>query len=239
MENALYATLPRQAGLAAELEVIANNIANLATAGFRREGVIFAEHVAALPQGAPALAMAHAEARHVDLSTGGLIETGGLYDFAIQGAGFFLVETPEGPQLSRAGGFGLNAAGELVTPDGYRLLDSGGAPVVIPPGSAAVSLAPDGTLSSAAGPLAQIGLFQPVDPRDLQHVAGTRFAAASGTEPAAEPGQLMQGFIEGSNVDPVLEISRLIHVQRSYELGQSLMDREDARIRNVISTLFR
>lgn len=238
MDNAGYTTLNRQSGLMAEMQAVANNIANLSTAGFRKEGVIFAEHVAALGRDEPSLSMAHASARLVDLQQGPLTETGGTYDFAIEGDGFFLIETPEGNQLTRAGSFTPSAEGELVTPDGHRLLDGGAAPVFVPPGAGSVALAADGTLSADGAPIAQIGLFMPADPNGLQHRGGTRFAADAGVDPL-EGGVMLQGFIENSNVNAVAEIARMIEVQRAYELGQTFLDREDERIRGVISTLSR
>ena len=122
MDAAGYATLNRQSGLMREMGVVANNIANSSTTGFRREGVVFSEYVATLGQD-PSLSMAHASGRSVDLSQSTIAQTGGQFDFAIQGDGFFLIDTPQGQRLTRAGSFTPNDAGELVTPDGYRLLD--------------------------------------------------------------------------------------------------------------------
>jgi flagellar basal-body rod protein FlgF len=236
MDSIGYATLTRQSGLMREMEVVAHNIANISTAGFRREGVVFSEHVNRL-EGEPSLSMATASARNVDLSQAGLSTTGGTYDFAIQGEGFFLIETPDGERLTRAGAFTPSDAGELVTPDGYRLLDAGGAPVVVPRGARNVGLGQDGTLSADGVAVARIGLWQPTDPLTLRHVAGTMFATG-GVEPA-ETGVMMQGMLEDSNVNPVAEVARMITVQRAYEMGQTFLDREDARIRSVIQTLGR
>ena len=238
MDNATYTTLNRQAGLMAEMRVVANNIANLSTTGFRKEGVVFAEHVAALTPGEPSLSMAAAEGRAVDLSQGPLAQTGGQFDLAIEGEGFFQIETPDGNRLTRAGAFTPTAEGELATPDGYRLLDIGGAPVLIPVEAGQVGVAGDGTVSVAGNPIAQIGLFLPADPNDLIYTSGTRFAAESGVEPY-EGGTIVQGFLENSNVNPVAEIARMIEVQRAYELGQGFLDKEDQRIRSVIQTLGR
>lgn len=237
MDAAGYATLTRQSGLMREMQVVANNIANAATTGFRREGVIFAEYVARL-DGAPSLSMATAAARRVDPTPGAVTMTGGSLDFAIQGEGFFLVETPQGNALTRAGRFTPSAGGELVTPEGYRLLDEGEAPVFLPPEADAPALAPDGTLSAGGAPLARIGLWQPSDPAGLARRAGTLFEAAGGVEPAGGA-TLMQGALEESNVSPVTEIARMIEVQRAYELGQTFLDREDSRVRGVIETLGR
>jgi flagellar basal-body rod protein FlgF len=236
MDAAGYATLNRQSGLMREMGVIANNIANASTTGFRREGVVFSEFVAALDED-PSLSMAHASGRHVDLGQAAVSQTGGQFDFAIQGDGFFLIETPQGDRLTRAGSFIPSAEGELVTPDGFRLLDAGGAPVFIPPDAKAVALASDGTLSANGDPIALIGLWRPADPLTLTHQSGTLFAASE-LEPV-ESATILQGMLEDSNVEPVSEIARMIEVQRAYELGQKFLDAEDQRVRGVIQTLGR
>lgn len=235
MDAAGYATLNRQSGLMREMGVVANNIANASTTGFRREGVVFSEFVSAMDQD-PSLSMAHASGRHVDLTQATLAQTGGSFDFAIQGEGFFLVETPQGERLTRAGSFTPNAEGELVTPDGYRLLDAGGAPVFVPP-DAKVAMARDGTLSANGEPIAQVGLWRPADALALRHQSGTLFDGGE-LEPV-ENGIVMQGMLEDSNVQPVSEIARMIEVQRAYELGQKFLDAEDERVRGVIQALGR
>ena len=236
MDAASYATLSRQSGLMRQMQVVANNIANISTTGFRREGVVFEEYVARLADG-PSLAMASGNGRVVDLSQAGLNQTGGTFDFAIQGEGFFQVESPSGNRLTRAGSFSPSADGALMTADGNALLDSGGAPVILPPGATAIALAQDGSLSADGIPVAQIGLWQPSDPSSLQHQAGTLFSA-NAIEPA-EGAVLLQGYLEDSNVQTVQEIARMIEVQRSYELGQNFLDLEDKRTRGVIETLGR
>lgn len=235
MDSAGYVALGRQSGLMREMQVVANNIANMSTTGFRREGLAFAEHVARL-EGEASLSMAHATARVVDLSQAGVVPTGGAFDFAIEGEGFFLVETPDGNRLTRAGSFTPNAAGELVTTEGFRLLDAGGAPVFVPPG-ASVALGEDGTLAANGTAIAQIGLWRPVDPLALRHQSGTLFDGGE-VEPA-EGGRLMQGHLEESNVNPVSEVARMIEVQRAYEMGQKFLEAEDARARAVIQVLGR
>lgn len=235
MDAAGYTTLNRQSGLMREMGVVANNIANASTTGFRREGVVFSEFVAAMDQD-PSLSMAHASGRHVDLSQSTLSQTGGAFDFAIQGDGFFLIETPEGERLTRAGSFTPSAEGELVTPDGFRLLDAGGAPVFVPP-DAKVAVARDGTVSANGEPIAQIGLWQPTDPMTLVHQSGTLFQGGA-LEPVADA-EIMQGMLEDSNVEPVGEIARMIEVQRAYAMGQKFLDAEDQRVRGVIQTLGR
>ena len=236
MDAAGYATLNRQSGLMREMGVVANNIANASTTGFRREGVVFSEYIAAMDQD-PSLSMAHASGRVVDLTQATLDQTGGAFDFAIQGEGFFLIETPQGERLTRAGAFTPSAEGELVTADGFRLLDAGGAPVFIPPDAKGVALARDGTLSAGGLPIAQIGLWRPENSLALRHQTGTMFDGGA-LEPV-EDGVVMQGMLEDSNVQPVSEIARMIEVQRAYELGQKFLDAEDDRVRGVIQALGR
>ncbi len=238
MDNAGYTTLTRQAGLLREMQTVANNLANLSTTGFRKEGVIFAEHVKALDGAESSLSMATANVRLTVQQQGTLTQTNGNFDFAIEGDGFFMIQTPDGDMLSRAGSFTPNAEGELVTPDGYRLLDGGGAPIFIPPDARSIAVSADGTLSVDGVPQTQISLFNPVDPTDLTRQNGVRFSI-NGEVEAVEGSSIMQGFIEDSNVSPVIEIARMIEVQHAYELGQSFMDKEDERIRGVLSTLGR
>lgn len=234
METGGYVTLTRQSGLMREMQVVANNIANLSTAGFRREGVVFEEYLQ--PAGdAGSVSMASGNARVVDLTQSGFSTTGGTFDFAIQGDGFFAVNTPQGQRLTRAGSFTPSAEGVLVNPEGHALLDAGGTPVTIPAGQ--IALAADGTLSANGQPFAKIGLWQPTDPLSLRHEGGTLFDGGP-LEPA-EGASLMQGMLEDSNVEPVTEVARMIEVQRAYELGQGFLDREDERQRGVIQTLGR
>ena len=234
MEGSGFVTLTRQVGLMREMQVVANNIANSATTGFRREGVVFTEFVQASAN-APSLSIARAGARLVDLSEGGLSRTGGSFDFAIRGEGFFLVDTDRGQRLTRAGSFTPGPEGALLTAEGHTLLDAGGSPVTIPPGSSNVLLGPDGTLSSDGTVFAQLGLWSPSDPLALRHEGGTLF---DGGELVPVTGsRLIQGSLEDSNVDPVSEIARMIEVQRAYELGQGFLDREDERLRGMVRTL--
>ncbi|MCJ8140561.1 flagellar hook-basal body complex protein [Falsirhodobacter halotolerans] len=234
MDATGYTTLTRQSGLMREMQSVANNIANVSTTGFRREGVVFSEHVKRL-EGAPSISMATATARQVDLSQGTLSGTGGAFDFAIQGEGFFAVQTPQGDRLTRAGSFTPSAEGLLVNMDGHPLLDDGGAPIFVPPDIGPVSVGQDGTMSAGGVPLARIGVWQPVDPMALRHEGGTVFNGGE-IEPV-DTAVVLQGQLEDSNVSPVQEIARMIEVQRAYELGQSFLDREDDRMRTLVQTL--
>lgn len=238
MDNAIYAALTRQAGLMNEMRVVANNIANANTNGFRREGVVFSEHLTALDRRGDTLSMANARGRLVDLDQAVLNQTNGTFDIALEGEGFFMVQTPQGNRLTRAGAFIPSPEGELMTPDGHRLLDEGQAPVMIPSGVGKIAIGSDGTVSAGGMAIAKIGIFAEPDKKDLTHDGGTLFAASGEVVPLDNP-KVRQGFLEDSNVDPVFEITRMIEVQRAYELGQSFLDREDKRIRDAITSMTR
>ena len=236
MDNIGYVTLSRQAGLLKELDTVAQNIANASTDGYRREGVVFSEFVVATGRDEESLSIGHANARRSDLTQGALRQTNGTFDFAIEGRGFFLVNTPDGDRLTRAGSFTPSPEGILVAPDGATLLDAGGAPVFAPAGVAEISLGADGTLSADGQPVAQIGLWEPADPVTLSRAEGVRFDPGEAPVPV-ENGRILQGFLERSNVDPVTELSRMIEVQRAYELGSTFLDREDERVRTTIRVM--
>ena len=237
MDNAIYAALTRQSGLMREMRTVANNMANGSTTGFRREGVVFSEYM--VPLGGPreTLSMANARGREVDLTKAGLGQTGGTWDVALESDGFFMVRTPQGDRLTRAGSFQPSAEGELVTADGYQVLDDGQAPIAVPPGTGRIGIGADGTISADGTPIARLGVFDQPDRSKLQHTAGTMFIA-DGAQPFAQP-IVRQGFLEESNVNPVLEVARMIEVQRAYELGQSFLDSEDQRIRSAITATTR
>ena len=236
VDTSNYVTLSRQAGLLKELQVLSNNVANTATTGFRAEGVVFAEMVQALPTEGGSVAMSDARVRFTDMTQGGLTETGGTYDLAIQGPGFFQIETPEGIRLTRAGAFTPNTENELVTFDGHRVLDAGGAPVFVPPDASSIAFAEDGTMTADGAPIAQMGVVTVDDPTKLVREGGILFNTDEALVPV-EGTSILQGYLESANVNPVVEISRLIEVQRAYEMGQKFLDREDERVRAVIRTL--
>ena len=235
MENSGYTTLTRQSGLMREMRVVANNIANAATSGFRQEGVIFSEYVKAI-DGGTSLSMGQGNVRQTSFEQGALTQTGGTFDFAIEGDGFFLVETPLGERLTRAGAFAPNAEGDLVTADGFRVLDPGGAPVFIPPGASDIAVSADGTISSGGDPVGQMGLVKPLDPQGLVREDGVMFRADAGFEPA-EQAKILQRFVENSNVNPILQLTRMIEVQRAYELGASFLEAEDERVRQALRAM--
>jgi len=231
-----YVALTRQVGLAKELQSVANNIANISTTGYRREGVVFAEFVEILPAEGGSVAMTEARGRYTDDLQGALVQTGGTLDLAVEGEGYFTVMTPQGERLTRAGAFTRDADGQVVNMDGHRLLDEGGGGIVIPFEARTIGVSSDGTVSVDGDPVAVVGLVTVEDQTELFREAGVLFRSDAQTLPVEFP-KIMQGFLENSNVSAVSEMARMIQVQRAYEYGQKLLDQEDARIRNVVKTL--
>jgi flagellar basal-body rod protein FlgF len=236
MDLAGYVALTRVSSLANELQSVANNIANLSTTGYRREGVVFAEMVKALPVEGGSVAMTEARGRYFDSLQGSLEETGGTLDLAIEGDGYFTVMTPAGERLTRAGAFTRNADGIVVNMDGHPLLDEGGGEIAIPFEAKSIGISADGTMSVDGEPLARVGVVTVEDQTKLFREAGVLFRADEAPVPV-ENGRVLQGFLEQSNVNPVAELARMVDVQRAYEYGQKLMDQEDERIRLVVRTL--
>ena len=236
MDNALYyVTLNRQIGLSSELDLIANNIANLDTTGFRREGLAFTEFVVAR-DGGESVSMADLGARYASEMPGAHTVTGGQLDFAIDGDGYFLLESDQGPILTRAGSFQLSEAGTLVTPNGDPVLDIGEGPIVLPVEATDILVAQDGTISIAGEPVAQIAVVSA--PREqLTRFGDTAFRVeGDGYVPIEQP-KIRQGALEQSNVDPIIEIARMIEVTRAYEMAQTLVEDENTRVQDAVRTL--
>ncbi|MBE9635908.1 flagellar hook-basal body complex protein [Salipiger mangrovisoli] len=236
METSGYTVLSRQSGLLRELQLVANNVANANTTGYRQQGLVFSEFIRTTDRGG-SVSMSAAHVRNSSFVQGAITRTGAALDLAIEGEGFFLVQTAAGERLTRNGAFTTNAQGDLVTHDGNPVLSAGGGPVFVPPGADDLAVARDGTLSSGGLPIGQIGLVRPSDLKALEREGATLFRTSGATEPVDSP-KIIQGALESSNVDPILQLARLIEVQRAYEMGQGFLDREDERQRTTIKALF-
>jgi flagellar basal body rod protein FlgG len=175
-----------------------------------------------------------------DHTQGALQSTAQPLDFAIQGNGFFRVETPAGERLTRDGRFNLDVDGQLVTVDGYRVLGENGAPLTLP--SADVVAAADGTLTDAQGQVVgQIGLAVFTDPAaelERDPAAGNLFIAA-GAPTGAERGTLAQGFLEAANVNPAELMTQMVAVSRAYQAAQRLVQVQDELLGRALTTLGR
>lgn len=233
MTNPVYAALSRQTALERELATLANNIANSSTVGFRADGQIFSEYVNAI-QGEPSLSQTRIAGRAFNFEQGDFIATGGRLDLAIEGEGFFVVETPQGERLTRAGAFLRNEAGVLVTPEGHAVHGEGGGAIAIPDNAEAIVIAQDGVFSENGAAFARARIVR-VDPTTLAREGSSLFLTTGELVEIAP--QVRQGFLEASNVQPVLALSRLIEVQRAFEIGQQLISSENERIGRAVDLL--
>lgn len=236
MDNALhYLALNRQVGLKLEMDIIANNIANINTTGFRKEGVSFTEFVLSAAN-EDSVSMADPGARYALDRPGGITQTGGAFDVAIEGDGFFVIDGQDGPILTRAGNFQISDTGVLSTTTGDAVLDNGGAQIPIGLDAKDIKISTDGTISSNGNVVAQIGVVS-ADPVEMERFGDTAFLVADDAFEAVVNPKVRQGSLEGSNVNPVHEIARMIEVTRAYEMAQSVIQDEDERVREAIQTL--
>lgn len=223
------------------MEVTAANIANANTPGFKTERVQFSDWLSRqrgfdLPRGDRSIAYTQDRATWRDQRSGTLTHTGNSFDLGITTDGFFTVNTPRGPRLTRDGRFGLMPNGTLADGAGNAVLDSNGQPVTLSPTDTRVAIAGDGTLSSENGQLAKIGIVRPTDPMRLTGEGNTLFRADTPTAPVAAPG-IVQGSMEDSNVQPVVEMTRMLDGLRQFQFISQFIQAEGDRQQSVIDKL--
>ncbi|WP_031554760.1 flagellar hook-basal body complex protein [Parvularcula oceani] len=233
-DDASIATLSRQTGLLQTVSTIANNIANASTPGYKSEGTVFSEYIRRTGPDSHSLSMGRLSAQTTDFSSGSLRKTGGDFDYAIDGTGFFKVATPDGDRLTRAGRFMLDLDGQIVDPNGAPVLDGGGAPIEIPQDATVIAVGRDGTLSIDGEPYGDIGVFEPVG--QPERAGNNYWTAPGGDRPVEEP-NVLQGFAEQSNVSPVSEFAALIAAQRNFDAGQTLTEQEHERLSALIAAI--
>ncbi|MGH6948704.1 MAG: flagellar basal-body rod protein FlgF [Kiloniellales bacterium] len=236
MENPGYIALSRQMALARQMEVIANNLANLNTPAFKGEGMLFTEYLEQVP-GTDEVSYVQDIATYRNLSAGPISNTGNPLDVAINGEGHFVVETPAGERYTRNGVFSLDPNGRIVTAQGYPVLGQGGAPLIVPPNAGEIVVAGDGSVSTDIGPLGRLEVVTFDDLDTLAPVgAGLYDAADQEPTPVAQP-TVLQGAIEGSNVIGVIEMTNMIETSRSYQSTARLMEGEHDRQLRAIQNL--
>ena len=244
MDNSLLVSLSQQLAAYRAMDVIANNIANASTPGFKREAAKFEEYVShvrpAEDQKGPQTVSFVKDAGVLrDLGQGELTATGSPYDFAINGNGFFTVQTPAGMRYTRDGHFSLNQDGELVTSDGYRVQGDGGA-ITITPSDGEISVGPDGTISSILnGASNQIGKLQLVDFANERAMVkeGANLYSTTQTANPVPDSSLSQRMLESSNVSPVIEITHMVEVMRAYQMTATMSNSEEELMRQAIDKL--
>ena len=237
METSLYVGLSGQAAMERRLTTIAHNVANAGTAGFRAEGVHFSTIVS---RTAPfQTAFATAGAAHVDQSSGGLVKTGNPLDVAIQGQGFMALQSPEGTIYTRDGRMQMLPTGDLVSLNGHAVLDVSGSPLTLDPAGGAPDISRDGMVFQGGRQIGAIGLFEVDLSKGYTRFENSGFvvkAQAVAVDDFARNG-FAQSFIEESNVNPILEMTHLIAVQRAFEAISSGMEQRDSTLRDSIQAL--
>jgi flagellar basal-body rod protein FlgF len=249
MQNMLLIGLSRQTTLERQLDVVANNIANVNTAGFKSDSSLFEEY---LMPGAHEdnfvgrdrrLSYVQDRGTYRDFSQGPTEQTGNPLDVAISGNGFLVVQTAGGERYTRDGGLHMNNLGQLVTAAGDQVQGTAG-PIVFQPSDHDVSVSPDGTITVVEGTGrtdAQRGKLRVVSFADAQKLLkeGSNLYSA-GEGGAAQPdakSQVQQGYLEKSNVSSVAEMSRMIQVTRTYTQISTLLQQESDLHKSAIEKL--
>ena len=242
MENASLVGLSRQVALQRELDVVANNIANINTTGFKADNVVFHEF---LMPGAQAnqfagndrrVSFVQDRATWLDLSQGPVEHTGNPLDVAISGNAFLTVQTPRGERYTRNGALQVNAQGQLVTSEGLQVIGQNG-PIVFQPNDRDISIGIDGLISVREGQnttdsqRGKLKLASFDQPQRLQKDGTSTYMAPAGvTAQAAPNARVTQGVVEKSNVKSVMEMTRMIEVTRAYtQIASMLQSQSDTR----------
>jgi len=241
MDNSLLLGLQTQRVLQRRMDVTANNLANVATAGFKADAMVFDE-------AANTRAHADSDPREIrfvrdvtlmrDMRQGPIAMTGNPLDVAIEGDGFFIVEGPNGPLFTRDGAFTLTGDGRLVTGDGRSVLNSGGAPIVFDPQGESPVIGRDGAIRVAGVEAGRIGVASFAAPGALSKV-GDNLWDAQGQAQGEFEGVVLQGALEGSNVRPVVELTRLIEISRAYQSAAKIVSGADELRKSAIERLGR
>jgi flagellar basal-body rod protein FlgF len=242
MDNTLMLALQTQRVLQRRMDVAANNLANVATSGFKADAVVFEEVEAAEAEAEDDprdirfvrdIGMVH------DVSQGPIAMTGNPLDVALEGAGYIMVQGPGGQTLyTRDGAFSLTGEGRLVTSSGHPVLSSGGAPIVLDPQGETPSIGRDGAIRVAGVEAGRIGVAGFAAPGALAKV-GDNLWDAQGQAAGEFQGVVLQGALEGSNVRPVLELTRLIEISRAYQSAARIVSGADDLRQRAIERLGR
>lgn len=241
MENATYIALSRLDVQQRSMDVIANNIANANTDGYKSQKMLFSDylsrqHATDAPKGGATLAYTQDRATYLDHKDGNLTQTGNPLDLALTGPGFFTVSTPSGPRLTRAGRFGLMPDGKVADASGNLLLDTAGSPIQLSSSDTQIQITGDGTIKSENGAAGQIGVVTVDDPNQLVPEGGTLYRATTGTTAAAQA-KISQGMVEASNVQPIAELTMMIQTQREFQFVSQFVESESQRQQSAIDKI--
>lgn len=245
MDNSSYVALSLAQAMRRELDVTTNNIANANTAGFKGEHIVFESylHEGSGTEEREGVSYVIDGGSYLDNQQGPLTQSGNPLDVALLGKGWFSYRTDAGQTAyGRDGRFTLNEQGNLVTLNGAQVLDAGGGAIAVPPGAGGLEISRDGTISSEAnGVIGRIGVFDIDDLQSFERIGGGMFVRpeSAGEPPliAAMETEVVQGSIEGSNVQPVTEMTRMMEIQRAYDRAVNLMSGEDDLRRDTLRRL--
>jgi flagellar basal-body rod protein FlgF len=239
MENPLYIGLSRQVALRRQLEVVANNIANMNTAGFRAERMLF--EAAMEPGGSRTndrVAFTIDRATYTDLRAGGFTPTENPYDVALDGDGWLSVRTPDGVRYTRDGRMRRDLDGQLVNANGYPYLDDNQQPIVIASDRSVLSVGSDGLVSADNEMVARLRVVRFDSPQGLKQTGDVLFDADPGTDPLPAPDtRIIQGKVEQSNVQGIGEMTRMMELSRDYQAVSRMMDEGQDLLRSAINRL--
>jgi flagellar basal-body rod protein FlgF len=240
MDNTLLVSLSQQLAAYRSMDVIANNIANINTPGFRRESVKFEEYVQQVTPaegetGQQSISFVQDKGTMRDLSEGTITRTNAPYDLSINGKGYFTVQTANGPRYTRNGHFTLDSGGRVTTENGDALQGDGG-DITVTTDDGDVHIAQDGTITGARGQLGKLKLVSFDNEAALQK-QGSSLYTTDQTASAVENPQIAQGTLEESNVQPVVEISHMLDVLRAYQTTANLTQTQEDLMRNAIDKL--
>lgn len=245
MESPSLILTSYQNALGRAMDVVANNVANVNTTGFKREDTLF-ETMVIRPTMNEKYDFAVDKATFRDTSPGPLITTGNPFDIALQGDGYLSVQTKSGTKFMRAGAFQLNGDGEIVTGLGDKLLGESDQAIVIPSEVESVNISSDGIVTGKTDSdttVIQLGKVKVVKfdkEQELQNAGNGQYTTTqtARVQPASEV-HVVQGMLERSNVDSVSEMTKMITVLRSYQQTAKLAEQEADRMRNAITKLSR
>lgn len=240
MENSLLISLSQQVAAYQSMDVIANNIANLSTPGYRREEQTFQEYVEEVTppdgqEGPLYLSFVQDAGIVRDMSEGAQQPTGAPLDLAIHGKGYFVVQTASGERYTRNGHFSLDTAGQIVTDTGDVVQGDGGA-INITPDDGDIHIGADGTVSGKNGQIAKLRIVNFADEPALKKEGASAYSATQPPLPATAA-TVAQGTLESSNVQPVVEIARMIDVMRAYQATATLSQSQEDLLRQAINKL--
>ncbi len=246
MDSPGYIALSRLVAAQRVMAVTANNIANADTPGFRAYrplfGAVLERQVdAEAPRGGRDLAFAQDRATWRDQSPAPLQRTGNPLDLATgDQEGFFVLQTPRGERYTRAGRFTLDQEGRVVDPEGSQVLGVNGQPLRIEPGSTRIEIRGDGSVTTENGPAGQLRIVRFDDQQRLRPEGDRNFAAPADQAPRpVEAPRLVQGAMEGSNVRPVLEMTRLTDDLRHFQFVSQMAEREGERLSTAVERILK